>query len=1580
MNDELLFHQACERPAHERAAFLDQACAGDPAQRRRVEALVQAHANPGSFLQAPAVELPATTDSDPQLAAYVAGRPAPNETSGRVIGHYQLLQQLGEGGFGIVFLAEQQQPVRRQVALKLIKAGMDSRQVIARFEAERQALALMDHPNIARVFDADETSDGRPYFVMELVNGVPITQFCDEHRLPPRARLELFASVCQAIQHAHHKGIIHRDLKPSNVLVTLRDGKPVVKVIDFGIAKATGPQLTDQTLFTKIDQVVGTPLYMSPEQAGLSGLDIDTRSDIYSLGVLLYELLTGTTPFDRARLKQAAFDEIRRIIREEEPPRPSTRLSGSATLPTVAAQRQTDPKWLRQMFRGEVDWIVMKALEKDRNRRYATANGFAADVLRYLADEPVQACPPSAWYRFRKFARRNKGKLAVAACLFLVFAVLAGSVGWILQERAGRAAGTAFEVEVVLQDVARLQQDKKWAEALAALNRGEGLFAGGQGSADLEARLRDVRASVEQRLRQARADQHMSAELVEIRLKQAEVTEGHFDMVRADADYAAAFRNYGIDVEKLTIAAAAAAIADREIAAELVAALDNWADARRHRKLNDPAWKHLLAVARIADADPLRNRVREAVAQGDRQVLVKLAGDKNVTALPPATLVLLGRSLLGSGAVEEALALHQQAQGAYPGDFWTNHDLAHLLTVNVKPRQDLKAIGYFRAALALRQSPGVYLNLGHSLARIGALDEAIVAYRKAIGLKGDYVQAHFSVGRTRQDQGRVDEAIAAYRQAIALKPDYGAAHDNLGIMLQEKGWLDEAIASHQRAIDCQPTNPSFNLAITHLNLGHALSKQGRLEEANAAYRRSIRCKSDFSEAHSALGRTLSKQGRPEEASAAYQKAIALKPDSAEAQYAHGSALHELGRLDEAMAAYQQAIQLKPDHAQAHCNLGIVLRKKGRLDEAIAAYRRAIALKPDLEEPHHNLGVALSLQGRLDEAVAAYRQAIQLKPDLAGTHFSLGNALHKLGRLDEAVGAFQQSIHLDPQYAEAHTNLGLVLGDKGDRSGAIAAYQKAIALKPGNVEAHKNLGSALRARGELSGAIAAFQKAIALKLNNAAAHHNLGLTLRDKRDLSGAIAAYQKAIELRPVYPEAHDNLGVALRDKGDLSGAMAAFQKAIALQPDYAAAHHNLGVALRDKGDLAGAIAAVQKAIALQPGHALAHHNLGNILRDKGDLSGAIAAYQKAIVLKPDFIEAHNSLGAALRDQGDLSGARAAFQKAIALKPDSAEAHINRGNARYHKGDLSGAIAAYQKAIAVKPDYAMAHNNLGNALREKGDRSGASAACRKAIALKPDYADAHYNLGLALRDQGDLPGASAAFHKVIALKPDHAEAHSCLGNALRDLGDGSGASAAYRQGIALHEQRIKKSPTDTGPQSDLGETCNNLAMVLMAQDQLAEARQLLERALGHQQTALKANPKNPTYRQYLRNHTWHLAETLVRLGEHGEAARAAAELPRIYPDGWHEYHRAAAFLARCVPLAKKGAPVSEAKRALLARSYSDQAVALLRQAITRGYQDAGALTKDPAFAPLRSQEAFQQLLRELKAGTKGGKAEQSARP
>lgn len=432
---EILAEAASKATAEARAAYLSAACQGDMGLRGQVEALLAAHeqAQADDFLEQPVIR--------PEQQPI-------GEGPGTVIGRYRLLEEIGEGGFGLVFMAEQTEPVHRKVALKIVKAGMDTREVIARFEAERQALALMDHPNIARVLDAGATETGRPYFVMELVKGIPVTNYCDQQRLATTERLQLFIKVCGAVQHAHQKGIIHRDLKPTNILVTLVDGEPVPKVIDFGVAKALGQKLTEKTLFTAFQQMIGTPAYMSPEQAALSGVDVDTRSDIYSLGVLLYELLTGATPFDADALRKAALDEIRRLIRETEPPRPSTRLQRlGQELTKVAQERRTEPMALTRQLRGDLDWIAMKCLEKNRARRYETANELAGDIERHLTNLPTLARPPSTGYRIQKFVRRNKGMVGAAAVV--AAALVLGLLGSIWQAvratRAERAAEAAAQ-------------------------------------------------------------------------------------------------------------------------------------------------------------------------------------------------------------------------------------------------------------------------------------------------------------------------------------------------------------------------------------------------------------------------------------------------------------------------------------------------------------------------------------------------------------------------------------------------------------------------------------------------------------------------------------------------------------------------------------------------------------------------------------------------------------------------------------------------------------------------------------------------------------------------------------------------------------------------------------------------------------------------------------------------------------------------------------------------------------------------------------------------------------------------------
>jgi serine/threonine protein kinase/tetratricopeptide (TPR) repeat protein len=935
----------------ERQAYLLQACDGKAELREKVDGLLTAYEAAGSYLEsaAPNFGLGATLDQP--------GFPL-REGPGSLVGPYKLLQQIGEGGMGLVFLAEQTHPVRRQVAVKVIKAGMDTRQVIARFGAERQALALMDHPNIAKVLDAGATDSGRPYFVMELVKGVSITKYCDEHRLTPHDRLELFVQVCRAVQHAHTKGIIHRDLKPSNVLVALYDGKPVPKVIDFGVAKATGGRLTEATVFTGFGTVVGTPEYMSPEQAELNQLDIDTRSDVYSLGVILYELLTGSTPLERKQLTAAAMLEVLRVVREQDPPRPSTRLSTTDQLASIAASRGLEPRKLGIVVRGELDWIVMRALEKDRTRRYETANGLADDVRRYLNDEPVQACPPSVAYKVRKLLRRNRVALGVTALLGLMLLAsvggIASSIGWATRDRDARQAAVDQDANLALKEAERLLGQGKYPDALSAAKRAEGILAGG-GTDELRARVQVMRNDLE-----------MVLCLEGIRLQRHVVNTGTEHDPRTEATYARVFRDYGIDVESLPAGEAAERIRARPIRVELVLGLDdwllvgswkagrdNWAAADMKKALAESKlpsweaghenWKALLALARSADPDPWRNRLRETLEPQKRKAALKeLAASDDPQKLATANLFLLNHSSTMNDAPALVESVFRRARQYAPSDFWVNLGLAYSLG-KLKPPQADEAIRYFSVALALRpDSHFVHASLGSWLQRRGRADEAIDCFREAIRLKPDYALVYNNLGKALGRQGKMDEAAVAFQRAITLDPDSADSHYNLGLALYERGDVNGAIVAYRSAIALKP-----DLAIAHNNLGFALRKS---DPAGA------------------------------------------------------------------IAAYRQAIALKPDDVIAHQNLGRALQGCGDWADAVAAFEKVIALKPELPSAHNDLAWLLAncpdLRFRnADRAVELAKQAVKLAPAEGGYCNTLGAAHYRAGNWEAATVALNKSIEL-----------------------------------------------------------------------------------------------------------------------------------------------------------------------------------------------------------------------------------------------------------------------------------------------------------------------------------------------------------------------------------------------------------------------------------------------------------------------------------------------------------------------------------------------------------------------------------------
>jgi serine/threonine protein kinase/tetratricopeptide (TPR) repeat protein len=1003
----------------ERLAYLQKACEHESAAMHRVLQLLRVYDQERSFLESSPVGHRTTIDEP------LAERP------GTMIGPYKLLEQIGEGGFGVVFLAEQTEPVRRKVALKILKPGMDTRQIVARFEAERQALAIMDHPNIAKVLDGGQTASGRPYFVMELVKGLPITDYCDLAQLTTRERLELFVHLCQAVEHAHQKGIIHRDLKPSNVLVMVHDTTPVAKVIDFGVAKALGQELTDKTLFTGFAQLVGTPLYMSPEQTGQSGVDVDTRSDIYALGVLLYELLTGTTPFDKERLKAVGYDELRRIIREEEPPRPSTRISTLGTAATtVSTQRKSDPKRLSRLFRGEPDWIVMKCLEKDRNRRYETASALSADVQRYLHDEPVQACPPSAVYCFRKFARRKKTALAIASMALSFMAMVGGGGGWLMRDRAARQWEADSKVLAALEAAEpRLREGQPKDPALLAADQ------------RMRAALESDRLSPEirQSAEQLRRDVRMLGELDEIRLRQAESNGGEmFDSAGAEKQYADAFTAYGIELAAMEPSQAAARVRASAIREALLEGLDAWM--LLTPKEDQPhAW--LAAVADEADDSPWRRTFRKAALAADTRRLKELAGRAETLAQPPSVLAWLGSALHAAGLPEDAAAILRQAQQRYPGDFWLNYDLGHFLSFGPLPHQPDKYLGYFRAAVAIRPQSA----------------EA----RSILGL------ALLSTGET-------DEAITALQQAIALAPRFATARINLGTALTKKGQPDDAIAAWREAVRVAP---GFHEA--HIILADALNAKGRRDEAITEYEETLRLEKDFAQSHAYHYRLPTQRADYDR----HQKNFAqARGKLSSALKDRGVAYNNAGQFDQAIADLSKAIALDPKNMSAWCERALSHIWLGQYDIAVAECSKAIELDANFWWVWDVRGLSYNALHRYDEALADLNRAVELEPKNPRARSDRASIYLSLQRYGEALADCSQASELDPKNHLTLNNAAWCLVNCPDQkirdwNQAVILAKKAVELAPAVGDYWNTLGAALYRAGRWKEAVAALEKSI-----------------------------------------------------------------------------------------------------------------------------------------------------------------------------------------------------------------------------------------------------------------------------------------------------------------------------------------------------------------------------------------------------------------------------------------------------------------------------------------------------------------------
>jgi len=902
-----IFNEARELPLAQRATYLLGACGKDVALRSKVEALLKADAEAGSFLAQP-------TKGEASRAQ--AARAAAQEQAGAQIDRYKLLEQIGEGGMGTIWMAEQREPVRRRVALKIIKLGMDTKQVIARFEAERQALAMMDHPNIAKVLDAGATEMGRPYFVMEYIKGVPILEFCDREKVDTRARLELFTRVCQAIQHAHQKGIIHRDIKPSNVLVTLHDGVPVPKVIDFGIAKATNSELTSKTLFTEHRQMIGTPAYMSPEQAEMSGLDIDTRSDIYSLGVLLYELLTGTTPFDMLDLMSKGFGEMMRTIREEEPHKPSTRVSSLGETGTrTALQRNVDAKQLGSMLRGDIDWIVMKCLEKDRSRRYETANGLAADIHRHLNDEPVTAGAPGAGYRLRKFVKRNRGQVLAGGAV--VVALLVGVVAF------------------------------AWKAEEASEQRDAAVLA------------RESEAEQRRQAEQARAEAEHQRRLAEEQeaLAKFQEAEAHRQAAMAEAvakfqtDMLAAVDPNQLPLDPVTKEPLKDSVTVVQAMQAAVEALDAGSLEDQplvEARVRDTIGRTFLGLGRFAEAEPNLRRalaIRSDVLPARH---LEIASSQNNLAV----------LLESQNKLPEAETLHRAALEIARASLPPGHpdlgvglnNLAELLRIQSKLAD---AEPLYREALAIARAA---FPAGHP----------------------DIADRLDNLAQLLQAQRRLIDAEPLQREALAIRraafpaghPQVALGLNNLAFLLVQKDALGEAEPLLREALEIRRKSlPAGHIDIASSldNLAALLQKQNRIAEAESLFRDAIELRrttlpaGHLSRAPSLnnLATLLVAQNELEEAEPLYQEALQIRRDSLPAGHPEiASAMSNLAvlywrqsRLDLSIPLFEGALEMEttalgrqhPQTMSTIANLGVNYNDAGRSSEAIPLLEEAFAV-------------------------------------------------------------------------------------------------------------------------------------------------------------------------------------------------------------------------------------------------------------------------------------------------------------------------------------------------------------------------------------------------------------------------------------------------------------------------------------------------------------------------------------------------------------------------------------------------------------------------------------------------------------
>jgi tetratricopeptide (TPR) repeat protein/tRNA A-37 threonylcarbamoyl transferase component Bud32 len=1271
----------------------------------------------------------------PWLAAMVSaggGTPAPGASSGSRLGRYELGEEIARGGMGKVFLAHDP-ALNRDLAVKLLKPELHDRpELVRRFVAEAQITAQLPHPGIVPVHELGQDDNGLPFLAMKLVRGQTLEQLLAERNSPVEELPQfvvIFEQVCQAVAFAHSHRVIHRDLKPANIMVG-RFGE--VQVMDWGLAKLLDEPPTEEEKAsaetaasvirtmrseataglvsesawgqgrTAAGTVLGTPAYMAPEQAAGQIHKLDERCDVFGLGAILCEILTGSPPHVVAEewrtVYMAALGELTEAFR---------RLDGcgaDAELVILAKECLAAEVEQRPRDAGEVA------------QRLAAYQRGVQERLRQAEQERAAA-------QARVVEERKRRRLAIVLAAVVVLLLLAGgSWAWQLQQQRTRQHEAGQKAAQALERARALLEQGWERNDLATLNaaqveadRATEIAHSGAAAPAVQQDGTVLKQELAQRLARATRNRSLLKDLLDVsapretRTYRSDASGRMIALAQPSLDeqYIAAFRRRwdDLDIDNAPEADVVARLGaePQPVVEEILAGLDSWMMERRRKNDSEAVWRRLFRLAEQLDRNEHRRQLRRLLA-GEWQPSVELIPALTGVSLPWTALAELQEGARWRRLVELRREMDPEHAPV----------LSVVLLAQVC-RAEADAAGaerVLRQAVTARPNEGVLLD---------------------------------GLARLLEERGRRAEAIEWYRAARTLHPELGVA---LAKALCKASRAEEGAAVLRDLVRQQPHNPEI-----HIELGNALTDAHKLVEAEAAFRQALVLQPDAVDAFINLAEALREQKKLADAEAACRQAIALQPNSAPAYTFLGNALDDQKRPAEAEAAYHKAIALKPDYAVPYWNLGLTLADQKKFIEAEAAYRQALVLRPDDADTYYNLATTLRQQKRPAEAEAACHKALELRPDDPDTYTSLGHALRDQKKPIEAEIAYRKAIALKSDYAEADINLGHALRDQKRSAEAEAAYRKAIELQPESFEAHWNFGHALRDQNKQPEAETAYRKASQLRPDDPLVFNDLGVVLDEQKKPRDAEAAYRKAIALHPAHANVWLNLGHLLSKQAKFVEAEAAYRKAIELQPDLVLAYSGLGAALGAQKKPAAAEEAYRNVIALKPEDGTAYANLGTALRAQKKLSEAEAALRKAIEIKPEYANAYNELGNLLWEQRKLPEAEAALRKAIALQPTLARTHVSLGIVLHQQRQTIAAEAAFRKAIELQPDLVDAHINLAATLGAQQKPAEAEVEIRKAITLKPDDAMAHANLGIALRAQKKLTEAEAAFRKADQLRP-----------------------------------------------------------------------------------------------------------------------------------------------------------------------------------------------------------------------------------